>query len=96
MKRIYTAWGRSDEDRPHILLGGEGPLRFANGETDPDCQKLFWRIEANSWEEAASIYNLRQVWGPYRPEGKPEPCPKCGAMFYPEGSGQCWQCDYEC
>lgn len=94
MKKIYTTWGLEKDEQPHTLVEGEGPLRFSNGEADPRCEKLFWIIEACSPEEAMSIYYLRQGWAPYKPEGEAEPCPKCGAMFYPKGSGQCWQCSY--
>ena len=96
MKRIYTAWGLEDESLPHILAGGEDPVTFANGETDPDCQKIFWKIEACSLEEAMAINNLRKGFEPYNPGVPAKPCPKSGELFYPEGSGQCWSCDYTC
>lgn len=50
-------------------------------------------IEADTFEEAIAISHLRRGSEPYRPEGEPKPCPNgCGAMFYPEGSGQCPNC----
>ena len=58
-------------------------------------KKLF-EFEAHTGEEASSIYNLRMGWGPYKPMGTPEPCPKCSAWFYPEGSGDCWRCGNIC
>ena len=94
MKRIYTAWGLESESFPHILVGGDEPLTYANGEIDPDCEKIFWQIEACSWEEASSINNLRLGYGPYYPMGDAEPYPNCGALYYPSGSGECWSCDY--
>lgn len=94
MKRIFTAWAREGEMFPHSLVCGEEPRHFMKGTVDPDCQILIWRIEACSWEEAMAIYNLRQGWAPYNPGTPAEPCPKCGALFYPLGSGQCWQCDH--
>ena len=69
MKRVFTAWGKHEGEPPHALSGGEGPPRFTNGEADPNCKILTWRIEANSWEEAMAIYHLRQGWEPYRPGG---------------------------
>ena len=95
MKRILTAWGRNQDEQPHILVQGENALKFANGNVDPECQKLFWKFDACSYEEAMAIYYTRLGWAPYKPTGESQPCPKCAAMFYPEGSGQCWQCDYE-
>ena len=93
--RIFTSWGTKDSNCPHTRIGGDGPPRFKDGTLQPDCEKLFWHIEVATWEEAMSIYNLRQGWEPYRPEGKAEPCPNCGALYYPEGSGQCWQCPHQ-
>jgi hypothetical protein len=96
MKKIYTAWGLNNETLPHMLVGGEDPVTYANGEKDPECEKIFWQIEASTWEEAMAIHHLRQGFEPYKPMGKAEPCPKCGALFYPQGGGECWSCDYEC
>ena len=93
MKRIFTAWQSSDGSQI-TLAAGEGPPRFANGELQPDCDVLLWRIEAGTWEEAAAIRNLRLGWEPYVPSGKAVPCPSCGASYYPDGSGQCWNCTH--
>ena len=95
-KRIFTAWGREDEEYPHMLVGGEEPLKFNDGSTDPDCQKKFFTISACTSEEAMAIYHLRQGWEPYRPEGKATYCPECGALHYPNGSGMCWSCSHQC
>ena len=89
MKRIFTSWGASNALQPHTIISGEEPPKFKNGVRQPDCEKLFWRIEAATWEEAMAIYHLRQGWEPYKPDVKAEPCPDCGALYYPEGSGQC-------
>jgi len=77
------------------MVRGSGPLQFGNGTFDSDCEKLFWTIEASSWEEAMAIYNLRQGFDPYIPVGKASECPYCGEMFYPDGSGKCWNCGVE-
>lgn len=93
MKRIYSAWGEKENSEARCLVEGEGPPRFANGEIDRTCPDLCFYIEANSWEEAMAIYHLRQGWEPYRPMGEAAKCPSCGAIYYPEGSGQCWRCN---
>jgi len=54
--------------------------------------ELIWEIEAYTDEEAMAIYNLRMGFGPYEPMGHWQPCPKCGAPFYPFGSSECWRC----
>ena len=94
MKKIYTAWAREGEKWPHCIYHGEDPPRTGNGEILEGCEVTVFSIEAHSHEEAMAIYHLRQGWEPYKPLGKASPCPECGALFYPEGSGQCWQCDF--
>ena len=94
MERIFTAW-RSSDGCQITLIAGEGPPMFANGELQPDCDVMLWRIAAGSWEEAAAIRNLRLGWEPYEPSGKAAPCPDCGASYYPDGSGQRWNCTQE-
>lgn len=74
MERIFTAWQSSDGSQI-TLIAGEGPPTFANGELQPDCDVMLWRIAAGSWEEAAAIRNLRLGWEPYVPSGKAAPCP---------------------
>ena len=59
-------------------------------------KKKLYEFEAATGEEASSIHNLRMGFGPYKPMGEPQPCPKCSAWFYPEGSGQCWRCGPIC
>ncbi len=58
--------------------------------------ELLWEIEAETLEEALAIYHLRMGFEPFVPAGSPESCPKCGAPFYPEGSGECWRCGKIC
>lgn len=91
MNRVFTAW-RSHDGSQTSLIEGEGPPTCANGEPQPDCEVMLWRIEAGTWEEACAIRNLRLGWEPYKPFGLAEPCPQCGSPYYPEGSGQCWNC----
>lgn len=58
--------------------------------------EFLWEIETDTFEEAMAIRNLRMGFEPFVPEGEWQPCPKCGAVFYPEGSGQCWRCGPIC
>lgn len=89
----YQAWqfndGCSFSESEHIA-----ELKI-NG-TIPEGAEFLYEIEANTWEEARSVHNLRMGWGPYNPEGAAEPCPKCSAFYYPQGSGQCWRCGEIC
>lgn len=94
MKRVFTAW-RSLDGLQTVLAAGEGPPRFADGALQPDCELMLWRIEVGSFEEAQAIHKLRLGHPPYVPRGAPAPCPDCGSLFYPEGSGQCWNCSHE-
>ncbi len=55
---------------------------------------LLYKIEAETYEEARAIHNLRQGWEPYKPMGEAHLCPECEAYFYPEDSGECWKCGY--
>ncbi len=96
MKKIYSAWGLKGEQIARTLVSGDGPLRFANGELYGECEEILYTFEADSHEEAMAIYYTRQGWAPYKPEGDAAPCPECGAMHYPKGSGQCWRCDHQC
>ena len=94
MNRIFTAW-QSFDGTPITLLAGEGPPTVANGELQPDCDVMLWRVEAGTWEEARAIQSLRPGWQPYAPVGEASPCQNCGALLYREGRGQCWNCDRE-
>ena len=96
MKKTYSVWALKGENIGHTLVGGEGPLRFANGEIYEECEERLYVFEASSYEEAMSIYYIRQGWAPYKPQGEAAPCPKCNAMHYPKGSGECWKCNHDC
>lgn len=96
MKKLYTAWGFKGDEIPHTLVNGKSPLVFGDGTIDPECEVIFWQIEACTWEEACAVNNLRKGFEPYKPNGTPQSCPNCNAIFYPEGSGECWSCDYKC
>ncbi len=89
--KTYTAWGKNGSPNTFIA-GGERP-KFTNGTLMPDCDEMIFSIQAATWEEAMAIYNLRLGFDPYRPNGSSGNCPKCNAICYPEGSGECWKCD---
>lgn len=71
--QIFTSWGRKDSPFPHTLVEGENPPKFNDGTLQPDCEQLFWRIEAATWEEAMAIYHLRQGWQAYKPDEDASP-----------------------
>jgi hypothetical protein len=58
----------------------------------PEAAELLWELTADTPEEASAIHYLRMGFGPFQPQGESSPCPRCGAVFYPEGSGCCWRC----
>lgn len=91
MKRIFSAWGVEGSDLAYRI--SEGADRPPSSEDTP---VHIWTVEVGSFEEALAILNLRNGWDPCPPEGFAHPCPKCGALHYPEASGQCWRCDHVC
>ena len=94
--KTFTVWtDKEGSKEATALIEGELSPRFADGRVDPDCTVLLFRIEAQTWDEARAIYNLRLGLEPYEPTGDAEPCPKCGALFYPKGRGECWKCGYD-
>lgn len=96
MKRIFTCWAEKGSTLPSCLSEGVDPPRFMDGTADPRCAVVLWRVEVGSFEEAQAIRNLRYGWEPAVPTGEAQPCPDCGAVHYPEGSGQCWNCSHQC
>ncbi len=55
--------------------------------------KLIDIVQAATWEEAMSIWNLRRGFEPYYPFGESAECPNiCGQWYWPEGSGYCPRC----
>ena len=95
MRRVFTAWSETDGGEITCFGLGEDRPKTGNGEPLWNCVFPVWRVEAGSWEEAMTIYNFRLGYTPYKPVGEAAPCPNCGSLHYPEGSGQCWNCDYE-
>jgi hypothetical protein len=88
--KTYTVWG--NKIRAHTIVRGEDQPKKIDGKPVPDCDEMKFRIQACTWEEAMAIYHLRVGIEPYKPAGEPGRCPKCGSIYYPEGSGECWSC----
>ncbi len=47
----------------------------AKGLLAPNAEML-WEIDADTWEEAMAIRNLRMGFEPYKPLGAGQPCPR--------------------
>jgi hypothetical protein len=73
------------------MLSGAAEERRSKGLLS-DRATMLYSFEAATHEEAFAVHALRMGWQPYRPVGEAAPCPRCGALFYPEGSGECWRC----
>lgn len=71
-------------------LASEADQR-AKGQLGDDAE-LLWEIDVATCEEALAIYHLRMGFEPFVPQGEWQPCPSCGAVYYPEASAQCWRC----
>lgn len=93
MNRVFTAWGDVEGGEITGFWMGEERPKTGNGEPLWNCVVPLWRIEVGSFEEAMAVYNIRRGFAPYDPGCEPEPCPNCGATYYPGGSAQCWKCD---
>ena len=91
----YSVWANKGDKIGHTLMAGLDPLTFNDGSIDPDAEIMLYSFDAETYEEAMSIYHIRQGWAPYKPGGDSEYCPKCSAIFYPNGSGECWQCHFQ-
>lgn len=95
MKNQAPCLSRGTCDDRHVLGGSrEGRARFWGG-LRPDAE-LLWEVEVDTREEAEAIYHLRMGFEPFILLGERQSCPRCGAVFYPEGSGECWRCGKIC
>jgi hypothetical protein len=94
--KTYSVWTSPKQERVQTITFVEGKERprSLNGAFMPDTEVLLFTIDAATWEEAQAIKHLRMGWEPYKPQGGPKPCPRCEAVYYPEGKGECWQCGY--
>lgn len=96
MKKIYEAWD-DEENCCMPFAAAEGILEDRLRGRISANAKLLFRVEADTWEEALAVRNIKMGWSPYIPEGKPQSCPRgCGSIFYPEGSGECPNCGKIC
>lgn len=96
MKKVYETW--EDESECSLVFGTIESLNEQRSQgLLSERAKLLHRIEARTWEEAMTEYYARMGWNAYNPVGEQKKCPKgCGAMFYPEGSGECPNCGNIC
>jgi hypothetical protein len=67
---IYTAWGDwTGGGFAHTLVPGTSP-RFHDGTPMPDCTRLVYTIEADSWDEAVAKFDELRGWN--QPKRKAE------------------------
>ena len=89
VRRRYECWKDADAV---TFTTNENATESRQQGLIPQDAVMEYAIEADTFEEACAIHNLRQGFGAYKPMGEPQPCPKCNAWFYPQGSGECWRC----
>lgn len=93
MKTTYRAYREGPAQTSMYSDASERHARAYGGLAGAE---FLWEIETDTLEEASAIYHLRMGFEPFVPCGSPEPCPKCSAIFYPEGSGECRSCGKIC
>ena len=88
----FEAW--SSANGTEVCVATEAQAReLRAAKSLGDYPKLMYSIEASTWEEAMAVHHIRMGWEPYQPSGEAQPCPhKCGALYYPQGSGFCRNC----
>ena len=91
MIQTYEAWQDPRDGSVTFGLATDLAAQRAKGLVSQEA-RLLYRIDAPTHEEAMAIHHLRMGWEPYRPVGSAQDCSNCGALRYPDGSGQCWQC----
>lgn len=95
MKETFEAWMEVDSDGSEdMMLAPPDVIREMTdkGLLSRDA-KLKFRIEADTFEEACTVQHIKMGWSPYQPVGEATACPNlCGALYYPEGSGECPNC----
>lgn len=87
----YEAWADPTDSSTTLATREEIAHHRAHGLLSSNAV-LLYQFEAATFEEANAIHALRMGWAPYTPGGEAAPCPRCGAVYYPEGSGECWRC----
>jgi len=94
LKKFYEAW--QDENSISFTEAEGIKWQKSQGMLSNNA-KLLHSVEADTWEEAMTAHYQKMSWSPYKPEGEAKDYPNnCGAMFYPEGSGECANCGKIC
>ena len=95
MEKIkYEAWD-SEEDGVIAFAPADAMAREKDRGQLGKNAKLLYTFEAATFEEALAVHHIRMGWEPFKPMGDSEKCPnKCGALYYPRGSSQCWNCGF--
>jgi Immunity protein 8 len=95
MIKTNELWNLEYEDGGGMLSLGTAEQmndQRSKGLLDPKSSLLF-RIQAETYEEAKAVQNIKLGWSPYVPNGKPASCPNgCGGVFYPAGYHECPNC----
>lgn len=95
MIRTYEVWVYTCEDGSwSYTLGTPEQIeeQQSKGILEPGAQLRF-RIQAETYEEARAVENIKFGWSPYIPNGPAASCPNgCGGFFYPAGYAQCPNC----
>jgi hypothetical protein len=95
MIKTYEVWNLEYEDGGGMIsLGTTQQMddERSRGLLDPRSELMF-RIQAETYEEAKAVQNIKLGWSPYVPNGKPAYCPNgCGGVFYPAGYHECPNC----
>lgn len=96
MKKIFEAW--HDEDKCCITFAPPEGIAEERASGDISEGAVFlYRVEADTFEEAMAVHHIKMGWRPYVPMGEAAECPRgCGAMFYPQSSGECPNCGKIC
>lgn len=97
MKKVYEAWRDEGDSTVTTFAPPEAVEQERAAGEISDKAVLLHRVEADTFEEAMAVHHIKMGWEPFMPMGEAKECPKgCGAMFYPEGSGQCPNCGPIC
>lgn len=90
---IWQAW--DDGDGGTLFAPRERCVELAFQGLLPATARLLYEISACTGEEAMTLHYIQMGFESYKPVGDPAPCPnQCGAMYYPEGYGDCPNCGH--
>jgi hypothetical protein len=92
--KSYEVWIDEDENGTMLSLGTNDQIQEERSKgllgANP---RLLFRIQADTYEEALAVRNVKLGWSPYTPNGGPADCPNgCGGIFYPAGYAECPNC----